>query len=76
MMGKEVEFLNRIILNARGDNLYRAKCGFKGLTPELMKIQHGQSGKTRQEIIDDYQAYDDLWVKAYELFKEKILCGS
>lgn len=32
----------------KGDDLYRARAAFKGLTSEQMKEQHGYSGRTRR----------------------------
>lgn len=54
----------------KGDDLYRARAAFKGLTPEQMKEQHGYSGLTRQEILDGYEAHEARvdaainWVKS------------
>ncbi len=41
--------------NHKGDDLYRAKAAFRGLTAEEMKKLHGASGKTRAEILSLYQ---------------------
>jgi hypothetical protein len=30
---------------------------FRGLTPAEMQQQHGASGRTRQQILDDYVAH-------------------
>lgn len=42
----------------KGDDLYRARAAFRGLTPAQMHEQHGQSGKTRAQILDEYEAYN------------------
>ncbi|HEX4841342.1 MAG TPA: hypothetical protein VFV60_04180 [bacterium] len=51
----------QIILSAlqqyRGDNYERAQSAFSGLTPTQMQEQHGQSGQTRQEILDGYRTH-------------------
>ncbi len=50
----------------RGDDLERATRAFAGVD---MSQQHGFSGRTRQEILDEYRAHADLvdqavaWVK-------------
>lgn len=44
--------------NMKGDDAYRAEYAFRGLSPDQMKQQHGQSGKTRAEILDEYRAHD------------------
>jgi hypothetical protein len=48
------ELILRALENYRGDDLFRAKLAFKGMTPEEMQGQHGQSGFTRQSILDGY----------------------
>lgn len=44
---------------AKGDDFLRAKHAFWGLTNEQMEQQHGQSGKTRREILAQYQKHHD-----------------
>lgn len=41
----------------RGDNYERAMHAFKGLTPEQMAQEYGQSGFTRQELLDIYRKH-------------------
>jgi hypothetical protein len=53
------KLLLRLIEQHRGDDLYRAKAAFRGLSPEQMQEQYGASGQTRQQILDDYQRRDD-----------------
>jgi len=54
----------------RGDDLYRARHAFQGMTPAQMKEQHGLSGKTRAEILAGYEAWErkideaEAWVKS------------
>lgn len=54
----------------RGDNLYRARAAFRGLSDAEMDKQYGQSGETRRQIVDGYAAHDSaveqaiLWVKS------------
>ena len=43
-------------LNTRkSDNLERCEMEFKGLDDKQMQIEHGSSGLSRQEILDDYR---------------------
>lgn len=42
-----------------GDDLARARASFRGLTPQGMAKQFGQSGRTCQEILDGYQRHHD-----------------
>lgn len=41
----------------RGDDLFRARAAFANFTPEEMKLEHGRSGKTRQQILDSYEKH-------------------
>jgi len=47
------------ILHAeRGDDLARAHLAFRGLTEKEMQEKHGQSGRTRAEILAGYEQRD------------------
>lgn len=52
------EFIIHCIKNERGDDLARARCAFHSFSPEEMQEQYGQSGRTRQEVLDDHFLYD------------------
>lgn len=41
-----------------GDDLIRARNAFHRYTPEQMREQHGESGKTRISILMEYEAHD------------------
>jgi hypothetical protein len=41
--------------STRGDDLYRARAAFRGLSAERMAQQYGASGRTRAEIIAGYE---------------------
>lgn len=43
--------------NYRGDDLERAKSAFRNFDAKQMQEQHGFSGKTRQQIVDGYEAH-------------------
>lgn len=53
----------------KGDDSYRAQCAFRDMTQTQMQEQHGQSGKTRAQILEEYAAHDReihdaiAWVK-------------
>lgn len=49
------ELAIRALQQMKGDDLYRAEAAFRGLPPDEMKRQYGDSGKTRQQIIDEYR---------------------
>jgi len=54
MKDKILEVL-RSRLGIDNDDLYRANGAFSRYTPEQMKEEHGQSGRSRQEILDAYK---------------------
>ena len=53
-----------------GDDLERARMAFRHCTPEQMKEQYGFSGKTRQEVLDGYEAHRAKLTRALEEFRE------
>jgi hypothetical protein len=60
----------RALEDMRGDDLARAKRAFAGMTSAQMKEQHGQSGKTRAQVIAEYVEHEATinaairWVEA------------
>ena len=46
------------LANAKGDDTARARAAFRGLSDEAMQEQHGMSGKTRAQILAEYEAHD------------------
>lgn len=42
----------------KGDDLARAELAFKGMSEEEMNLPHGQSGRTRKEILDEYKEHN------------------
>ena len=59
-------FIIQCIERARGDDLYRAQLSFKGLTAKEMNEEYGQSGQTRQEILNGYVAHNEICNRAIE----------
>lgn len=49
----------RALENMKGDDLHRARRAFQGMTQSQMQEQHGQSGKTRAQILAGYEAHED-----------------
>ena len=63
------QFVLDCIKQRRGDDLYRAQCAFKNCTSEEMNQELGQSGRTRQQVLDGYIAHNqecDAAIKAVE----------
>ncbi len=67
-----VSYLRRTIANAHDDSLERATSAFRGLTAVQMQEQHGQSGCTRQELLDGYRAARAEHDQAAAYFEELV----
>lgn len=48
----------RILEGTRGDDLYRARHAFLGMTEAQLDEQYGQSGQTCREIIAGYEKHN------------------
>jgi hypothetical protein len=48
-----------ILEHSRGDDLQRAQRAFAGMGYKEMQEQYGQSGRTRQQLVDGYQQAED-----------------
>lgn len=57
-MNAHKELAIQALQNMKGDDTYRARAAFRGMNAEQMKQQHGQSGKTRAQILAEYEAHD------------------
>lgn len=55
-----------MILAGFGDDLERSKAAFKGLAARVMDSEYGQSGKTRYQIIADYEKRREEDIAAYD----------
>lgn len=56
---------------ARGDDLVRARACFRGLTPQQMEEPWGQSGRTRADVLRDYEQRDAEIDQALAWVREK-----
>ena len=59
-----VEKLRRILNNACGDDLERARAAFRG---QAMAELHGQSGRTRGDILKEYEKEREEYLAAKQL---------
>jgi len=65
-MNKHQDLAIKALQNMKGDDSYRAQLYFRG---QNLDEEHGQSGKTRRQILNDYLEHDAkvseaiLWVK-------------
>ena len=65
------EFVMRALNNHRGDDLYRARAAFKNCTMADMDKEYGQSGKTRMQILKEYEAFEEKWLEAQKWLESK-----
>lgn len=63
------ELILRALSSYLGDDLYRAKNAFRNCSPKEMNEQYGHSGRTRQEILNEYQKHHDNVQEAIALVK-------
>lgn len=54
-MNRQQQLAIRALENLKGDDTYRAKMAFRGMTSAQMDQQYGESGKTRRQILAEYQ---------------------
>lgn len=52
------------------DSLYMAQLQFKNCTPEQMNQEYGESGRTRNEILKEYQDHEKKIEDAIKAIKE------
>lgn len=70
VLNTHAEIAIQALQQMKGDDTFRARAAFQGLTPKQMKEQHGGSGVSRAEILADYEARDAridaaiAWVKS------------
>ena len=69
-MNKYKELAIRALGNMMGDNTARARANFRTCTKEQMESEYGRSGKTRAQLLSEYEEHDAIvqaaidWVKA------------
>ncbi len=63
------ELALRGLRNLLGDDAYRAQLAFARFTEEEMNEQHGQSGKTRAQVLKEYKDHETDVKAAIEWLK-------
>jgi hypothetical protein len=69
-MNPHRELTIRALEQMKGDDTARARSAFRSCTLEQMGTEYGESGKTRAQILEEYEAHDAkvdaaiAWVKA------------
>lgn len=54
-MNQHKQLAIKALQNMRGDDLYKARVAFYKFTTQQMQEQHGESGMTRAQIIEQYE---------------------
>lgn len=49
--------LRQAIRQVQGDDLERAELAFRGLTPAQLQEPFGHSGRTKQQVLDEYREH-------------------
>lgn len=69
MNAETKSFILQCIERARGDDLVRAQMAFHNCSPDMLKKEYGESGRTRQEILDGHEAHNQQCNEAIEAIK-------
>jgi len=70
-MNDHKELAIRALENMKGDDTFRARAAFCGFTQQEMQEEHGLSGKTRAQILSEYEAHDAKVLAAINWVKEQ-----
>ncbi len=62
---EEKDYVIHAMRNAKGDDLERANIAFGDFTEKELDEPHGQSGRTRREVWQDYKDDRAKWYKAF-----------
>ena len=63
-------FIISTLRSRRGDDHIRAARAFHGMTEAQMNMEHGESGRTRKEILTSYLDYVDEIDEAIEAMRK------
>ncbi len=63
--------LRKALTVYRGDDLERARLAFRGMTENEMAMLHGYGGRTRREVLAEYEAFDAKINRAAEWLSDK-----
>ena len=66
---KKVLIINALV-SYRGDDYARAVAAFRGMGYEEMQREHGESGITRQQLLDSYRKHADACDECIAYVKE------
>lgn len=64
------EYLLKIVERGKGDDLERFEAAFSNLTSEQLKQPYGNSGMTKQQILDDLRKQRQEWETAHDLLNK------
>lgn len=67
-----IDYIFRTLGRTDGDDLERCQAAFRGLSPQQMSSLYGESGRTRQEILDGYQINRDRHTAAVAWLHQRL----
>lgn len=70
-MSQHLKTIEKALQQFKGDDAARARAAFSRCTPEQMQEQHGQSGRTRAEILQGYEKHEAEVEAALAWVREK-----
>lgn len=70
-MSRHLEVIENALRQHRGDDLARARRAFEGLSPEEMQEPWGASGRTRADVLADYEKHEAEVEAALAWVREK-----
>lgn len=65
-MNEHIQLAISALQNLKGDDLYRARVAFRNCTPDELAEQYGQSGRTRNQILGEYEAHEQKVQRAID----------
>lgn len=61
---EDYEYVSRALAFRHGDGFERWEREFRSFDEAEMQAEHGHSGRTRQEVLDEYRADRAAWESA------------
>jgi hypothetical protein len=65
------DIILQALINFRGDNACRARAAFRNCSEEEMNAEYGESGRTRREILNEYETHELLVDECIKEVNEK-----
>ena len=70
-MNNKIQLAINALKTIKGDDFYRAKIAFRGLTEKQLNEMHGDSGKTKKQLLYEYMESDRKIDEAIDFLKNE-----